>query len=137
MCRLQAHWMFCWRYWKISELLAQVTNTPSKCSLRCINATNIVVVIVIGLDVTFCTIYWVVLDWDSSSWVVNQYVIMQILLAFLSTAVLLYAIIRMRLILKNRSDISMNVTYITLLVATVVLLDCILLAWNISYFVNT
>ena len=62
---------------------------------------------------------------------------MIILLAVLSTAVLLYAIIRMRLILKNRSDISMNVTYITLLVATVVLLDCILLAWNISYFVNT
>ena len=55
---LEAHWIFCWRYWKVSELLAQVTKTPSRCSMRFVEAANVVVSSMIFVVLLLCMVYW-------------------------------------------------------------------------------
>jgi len=132
---LEAHWLFCWRYMVVAEELAAVTRSRQACSPRCLSLTNIFVTILIVLDGVLGMAYTGILSFQgtqvSYSFQIWSSVIFTILCIVLDVCMLLFAVVRVRAMLKKIAGISLNVVYMTLHVAVLVLLT---LLWVIEGF---
>jgi len=123
---LEAHWFFCWRYTVVAEELVAVTRSRQACSRRCLNITNIFVTILIVLDGVLSMAYTGILTFQgtkiSNSFQIWSSVVFTILCIVLDCCMLLFAIVRVRAILKNISGVSLNLFYMTMHISVLALL---------------
>ena len=96
---VEAHWLFCWRYWKVSCFLAEMKQVKSFFTFKMIDATNV------GVSILFFVTYAtsIVLHLASSKaeygfWID---VMAPCSYVFVSTALLLYSCVRMWWLLRD------------------------------------
>jgi hypothetical protein len=122
----EGHWLFSWRYLLVVEKLAQATKSRRVCSPCCLKIANIVLTTLIAVEGVVSIVY------SGNMALQDEYVspifdtwsvkIFQVLYIAIDTCVLLYAMIRIRMLLKKIDDASLNVTFMTLHFALLVLL---------------
>jgi hypothetical protein len=116
-----SHWFFCWRYWKVAELLAKVQHKTQLCSVKFINFTGILVAILIVVNYVGAGVYY----WNRGE---NNWYSLLFTVVFpsfwicIDTGVMGYAVVRVRYLLKGDGEIKMNYGYMALHVCNLLLL---------------
>jgi hypothetical protein len=102
---LQAHWLFCWRYMVVAEELATVTRSRQTCSPRCLSLANIIVTILIVLDGFVGMAYGGIIIFQgkqiNSSFYIWSFDVFSTLSILLDCFVLLFAVVKVRAMLKK------------------------------------
>ena len=110
----------------VAEELAAATKSRQACSPRCWSLANILVTILIVLDGVIGMTYSGIVSFKgenvSHSFIIWSFDVFATLIIAFSCFVLLFAIIRVRALLKKIAGVSLNVLYYTLHVAVLGLL---------------
>ena len=110
----------------VAEELAAVTKSRQACSPRCLSLANILVTILIVLEGVVSMAYTGILTFKgenvSDSFLIWSLDVFATFIIAISCFVLLFAIIRVRAMLKKIAGVSLNVFYYTLHVAVLVIL---------------
>jgi hypothetical protein len=123
---LLGHWFFCIRYLEVAEKLATVTKSIKVCSPRCLTITKLLISLLIIFDGIIGMIIAARISFRQgfppqkfTLWSVEAFETLSITL---DCFVLLFAVIRVKEMLKKIADVSLNIGFMTLHVVVLVLL---------------
>jgi hypothetical protein len=98
---IEAHWLFCWRYWKVSCFLAEMRQVKSHCSFKMIDLTNI------ALSFLFFVTYAIsvtlhLVNTEGTDYAFWTDVFAPCAYVFISTLLLMYACVRVWWLLRDQ-----------------------------------
>ena len=110
-CYYQAHWMFSWRYFKVSQLLSSMINQNCGNSKIVLNSIDAVMSILIAAN--FAAFIYIAagdpnIDWSHDPGYNTTWTLLPLVFTAIDSVVLLVAVFRVWFLLRNEPDVSMN-----------------------------
>ena len=116
----QAHWVFCWRYWKVANLLARVMRTKKHFSVGCVTLSNYIMAVLICVN--YICALTNRLTVKSRSIIIVTEDAFPCAFIILDSLVLGLAVFRVREMLKDSPGVQLNEKYMTAHVAILLFL---------------